>query len=267
MNLKKELIKHNKPTNNNHNKITKEITTEINTIESVVIETTLNKLFMTMKNTEHLEEVRVGLHASSIIASDEMFCYREQVLSLLYHQQQGSELSIPTLRIFAAGVSIHEKWQNMFQKSGIVVKNEARSFAQKYDLYFTPDSIIKINNKEYVVEIKSMNTYSFKNAKSHPSGQKQCMLYMHLLGIENGFVLAEDKNTQEIKIFPVTYDYKKILPFIDRLNEIQVMKKAFIENKEVPPRKCSSSNCKRAEECNMRAVCFGDKETRSKLKL
>lgn len=237
-----------------------------NSSETLVIKQRLNKLFIEMRDTRHLDEERAGLHGSAIIDSDANFCYRCQLLSLFYKQGQGKDLPVNLLRIFSEGNAIHGKWQDMFEKAGIAVRNEARSYSEKYDLYFTPDSIIKINGKLYVVEIKSMNTFSFKKATSHPSGQKQCMLYMHLLGIPNGFVLAEDKNSQEFEIFPVVYDYNKILPYIARLNEIQEMKRDFIKSKTVPPRKCKNANVKRALECSMRDCCFNIGEGRIKLK-
>lgn len=232
---------------------------------ALVLEHKLNSFFYTMRDEGNAEEKRVGLHASSIIQSDDVFCHRAQVLSLFYEQGQGHDLPVGLLKIFAAGDSIHEKWQNMFIKNGICVKNEARSFSEKYDLIFTPDAILNINNKLYVGEIKSMNTFSFKKATSHPSGEKQCLIYMHLLGIEDGFVLAEDKNDQNIKVFPVKYDYKKVLPYIDRLNEVQEMKKEFLENKVMPARKCRSSDVKRAQSCNLRDCCFNIGNGRVKL--
>lgn len=237
----------------------------LNSSETLIIKQRLNKLFVDMRDVRHLDEERVGLHASAIIDSDANFCYRCQLLSLFYKQGQGRDLPIGLLRIFAEGNAIHEKWQNMFEKTGIAIKNEARSYSEKYDLYFTPDSLVKINGKIYVVEIKSMNTFAFKHAKSHPSGQKQCMLYMHLLGISNGFVLADDKNSQEFEIFPVVYDHEKVLPYIERLNEIQNMKRDFVENKVAPPRKCKDANVKRALECSMRDCCFNIGDGRKKL--
>lgn len=273
MDLKKDLIKKSKKENATKTKKKYEPSyneanaEKTNTIESRIIESRMNRLFVEMRNVEHLDEVRTGLHASAIITSDNDFCYREQVLSLFYHQNQGKELSVGLLKIFAAGNSIHEKWQTMFEKSGILIKNEVRSFSAKYDLLFTPDSIVSLNGKDYVVEIKSMNTFAFQKAKSHPMGQKQCMLYMHLLGIPNGFVLVEDKNSQDIKVFPVEYDYQAVLPYLDRLNEVQELKKDFVENRVVPSRKCDDANCKRALECNMRDVCFGSREIRRELRL
>lgn len=222
--------------------------------ESIIIEQRLNKMFYTMR--DNLEDDRVGLHASSIIGGDDSFCYRCQVLSLFFVQNKGHELPVTSLKIFAAGNSIHEKWQNMFIRSGAAVKIEARSFSEKYELYFTPDAIIEMNGKQYVVEIKSMNTYSFKHATSHPSGRKQCMLYMHMLGIPNGFVLAEDKNTQDIKIFPVEYDYSVVVPYLTRLHEVQEMKKAFIKHKELPARHCKNCDTKQAVGCSMRDACW-----------
>lgn len=268
--FKKQLIKEsNKVKEAKETKLIKEIkkvkaATTVNTADTLVIEHKLNKMFLTMR--DHREETRAGLHGSAIIQPDSSFCYRAQLLSLFYEQTQGHELPVGLLKIFAAGNSIHEKWQTMFEKCDVCVKNEARSFSEKYDMYFTPDSILRINDKLYVCEIKSMNTFSFKKATSHPSGEKQCLLYMHLLGIEDGFVLAEDKNDQNIKIFPVKYDYEKVLPYIDRLNEIQEMKKDFVENKTVPERRCKSSETKQALSCNMRECCFNIGNGRKKLK-
>ena len=51
----------------------------------MIIESRLNKLYYT--STEH--ENRYGLHASAVIASDNEFCYREQLLSLFYEMNQG----------------------------------------------------------------------------------------------------------------------------------------------------------------------------------
>lgn len=222
-------------------------------IQGLIIESKLNPLFY-LRN--ELDEERAGLHASSIIGSENDLCYRQQVLSLLFKQNQGEGIPIRLARIFAAGNSIHEKWQNMFIKGGIADQIEGRSYSEQYELYFTPDAVIVLEGKKYVVEIKSMNTFSFKKANNHPSGRKQMQLYMHLLGIPQGFVLAENKNSQDVKIFYERYDPEVVMPFIARLNSIQEMKQAFIEHKEMPPRKCKKSGSKKAEGCNMRDACF-----------
>lgn len=241
-----------------------------NTLKRLALKQKFANMFIIAR--EDRQEVRTGLHASAIIAGDDSFCYREQVLSLIYKQNQGEQLPVKALQIFEAGESIHVKWQTLFEKcsgklSGFkLIKNEARSYSEKYHLLFTPDAIVEIDNVKYIVEIKSMNTFAFKHAieskNPHPSGQKQCNLYMHLTGIRHGLLLLEDKNTQDFELFPIEYDREAVLPYIDRLITVNIMYEDLLKNKVVPQRKCKNSACKRAESCMMRDACFGIKRER-----
>ena len=243
--------------------------------EGLIIEQKLNKLFYERPNIieeskfvrlvlskNGFDADRAGLHASAIIVGDAEFCYREQVLSLFYKQIQGHNIPVGLKRIFEEGNAIHEKWQRLLIRGGLGTKDDMdRSrFSDEYDLSFTPDAApIKIGKHEYVVEIKSVNTYSFKKMQSHPSGKKQLMLYMHLTGIHKGFVLAEDKNTQDFKVFCYDYDKEVILPYIERLEAIQYYKQRVIEEGKMVGRAidCDSSSCKKALKCNMRDACWG----------
>jgi len=216
-----------------------------------------------LKNGESRE--RIGLHGSTVLKDD--ICYRAQVLSLLFKQSQGEELPLETLAIFEEGNAIHEKWQRLFIRGGLgnAVDMDRTRFAQGYELLYTPDAIININGKQYVVEIKSMNTFSYKQNNEHPTGGKQCLLYMYLCNIQNGFVLMEDKNTQDFKIQLVGYDEQKIQPMIERLKEIQKLKAEFIKTKKPPKRICENSECKQAESCFMRDCCWNIGAGRIKL--
>lgn len=244
----------------------------------LLIETKLNKLFFLPEVMEdELKMIRMqysqkggdryGLHASSIIDTENHFCYRQQVLSLFFKQSQGENIPVGLKRIFEAGTSIGEKWQRLFLRGGLGKPEwmDISQFKKEYDLSYTPDAIIVIGKTKYLVEIKSQNTFAFKKATSHPSGQKQLRLYMYLTGIENGFVLVEDKNTQDIKIFPEVNNPVNIEEYIERLEMIQVYKHKFIKNKKPPKRICKSSTCKRAEECAMKDACFNIGMKRVKL--
>jgi hypothetical protein len=222
-------------------------------LQALIIRNHLDGLF---KLRDHRDEIRAGLHASSVIASDNEFCYRQQVLSLLYQQSQGENLDPKMARIYMAGDSIHEKWQRLFVKGGLAHRIEGRRFSDLYELFFTPDAEIVINMVKFVVEIKSMNTFSFQKANSHPSGRLQLMLYMHLLGVPNGFILAEDKNTQDYKIFLQQYEYEPIKHILNRLSGIQEMKKIYLKTGELPPRRCKNTETKRAQDCSLCSACF-----------
>ena len=224
-------------------------------IENLLLERKLNELFRIPRDNA---EERKGLHASAIIASDSAFCIREQILSLFYKRNEEENISDGLLRIFAEGNAVHEKWQNMFERAGIARGIEDRGYSKLFDLYMTPDAIIELNNKLYVVEIKSANTFSYKNMKtSHPSGTHQLQLYMHFLCIPRGFVLVEDKNTQEFKIFPVRYEPGLATPYVKRLYEINEAKESFLMDNTLPARTCKSVGCTRASRCAMSNACFG----------
>lgn len=220
-----------------------------------------------LKNGEALE--RIGLHASAMVKEKD-FCYRQQVLSLFFKMSQGEELSLKSKCIFEEGNAIHEKWQRLFIRGGLGTYKDMDSTQLKpeYDLSFTPDAILTISGKKYICEIKSMNTFAFQKSKGHPSGRKQCMLYEYLTGIHNGFVLMEDKNTQDFKIEMVPYDFSEISTAVEHLEAIQEYKHNFITTKKPPKRceLCKTYNSKRAKECQMRDACWNQGMGRIKLK-
>lgn len=248
--------------------------------ESARLEKILNKTFYLEKNigeeVKFLRQVmtrgketqeRKGLHASAIIVSDEKFCLRQQVLSMLYKMDQGEQVSIGLKRIFEEGNAIHEKWQRLFIRAGYSKAEDLdmTQFQEEYELSYTPDIICRIPEfyeGEMVGEIKSVNTRQFwkmvKEGARHKSGEKQCQLYMHFRGLKKGFVLCEDKNTQEFLVFVLDYDYDVVKPYVKRLEKIKDKKRKVLEEKRMVIRKekCNSPNCKMAESCQMRDACY-----------
>lgn len=210
---------------------------------------------------------RIGLHASALIEPPSKYCERQQLLSLIYRQTQGEETPVGLKRIFEEGNAIHEKWQRLFIRAGYSKHTDLDKtiFNDDYQLSYTPDIICTIpefSDKSLVIEVKSMNTYSYKKNRSHSSGKKQLHLYMHLTGIHQGAVLMEDKNTQEFKVRYYTYDAKEVETPVGRLNRLsELYKKHFNEAFEnidnvVKCEGCDSPYCKRAEHCSMKGACW-----------
>ena len=256
--------------------------TKIQSSEAAEIEKLFNSLFYAKKNMD--EEVkfvkqmftrggdsheRYGLHTSAIIVGDDKFCYREQVLSLLYKQAQGEQVPQNLIRIFEEGNAIHEKWQRLFIRGGLC-KAEDLDFSKFYDEYevgYTPDAILTINGEKYVVEIKSVNTYQFMKMTNHPTAKKQVNMYMHFTGIHKGIILCEDKNTQQFKVFLVTYDPDVVAPYIERLEAVKYYKQRVFEEGKMVKRcdQCTSKVCKRAITCAMRDACWNTGKGRVRL--
>ena len=216
---------------------------------------------------------RVGLHASAILAGHKEFCMRAQVLSLLYKQLQGEEVSVNLKRIFEEGNAIHEKWQRMFIRAGWSKAEDLdfTRFHEEYKMSFTPDIICSIpemfDGEPMVGEIKSVNTYQFQKMIKHPSAWKQCQWYMHLTGLKKGFVLCDDKNTQDFKLEVYDYDYDLVAPFIERAEAVMFYyERVLSEGKMVKrPDDATAYDCKRCERCSMKDACWNKGQGRIRL--
>lgn len=251
--------------------------TKIQSSDATKMEKIMNEMFFLPKDVEKeaafvkqvmtrgLETTeRVGLHASALIKDDRSFCLREQVLSLIYKQLQGEQISPGLKRIFEEGNAIHEKWQRMFLRAGYsnVDELDVTQFNKKYRISFTPDIICYIpefcKDSKMIGELKSVNTYQFQKMLRHPTAWKQLQWYMFLTGIHKGFVLSEDKNTQDFKLEIYDFDPEIVAPFIDRAEEIKhCYKRVFSEGKMVPrPNDCKKPDSKRCKSCAMRDACW-----------
>lgn len=248
-----------------------------NTMLAMYIKEELNKLFyLPPKYDEELEmlkyqydnefDERYGVHGSSV--SGGKMCLKKEVINIMYmrfkmkgkkvpnkiykafkHIEAQENRSTPThlARIYEEGKSIGTKWQRLFIRGGLGVKEDmdVSRLVDKYDLLYTPDGIIELDGNKYVVEIKSANDNSYTGMKNkHPSGNKQLRLYMHMEGIERGFVLVDNKNTSDFKIFPetnVSEEDKDIKKSIEKLEEIQKAKRKTLKTKKFP--QCTCGKC------------------------
>lgn len=263
--------------------------TKIQSSDAAVLEKLFNNLFYEPKDieeeTKFVKQVmtrglesqeRVGLHASAMLVGDKDFCMRAQVLSLIYKQLQGQQISVSLMRIFEEGNAIHEKWQRLMIRGryGKAEDMDRTRMCDEYMLSYTPDIDCLIPDffeGRMIGEIKSVNTYQFQRMTKHPSAWKQCQWYMHLCikdakdkgtwnGIDytKGFVLSDDKNTQDFKIEVYDYEPTKIEPFAERAESIMFhYGKVFSEKKMVArPKDAKSPTCKRCSECAMREACW-----------
>ena len=263
--------------------------TKIQSTDAAALEKIFNNMFYLDKNieeeTKFVKQVmtrglesqeRVGLHASAMLVGDKEFCLRAQVLSLIYKQLQGQQTAVGLMRIFEQGNAIHEKWQRLFIRAGYGKAKDMdfTRFDDDYILSYTPDIVCLIPEffeGKMIGEIKSVNTYQCQKMTKHPSAWKQCQWYMHLCikyekkkGTWNGkdytkgFVLSEDKNTQDFKLEVYDYDPTLIEPFAGRADSIIYhYDRVFEEHKMVKrPKDATNSTCKRCKDCFMREACW-----------
>lgn len=264
--------------------------TTIQTSDAAALEKLFNQMFYLPKvpeaETAFVRQVmtrgletaeRAGLHASALTTGDKQFCLRQQALSLKYKQLQGEQVAPPLRRIFAEGDAVHEKWQRLFLRAGYaeVEGLDKTCFNTQYRISFTPDILCHIPQFFegcMVGELKSVNTYQYAKMSRHPSAWKQCQFYMHLKIAEEkkagawngvdwtkGFVLSEDKNTQQFKLEVYEYDPTMVQPFVDRAKAVKQAYKAMVKSgvDAIPrPSDASGPACKRCHDCPMHDACW-----------
>lgn len=229
--------------------------------------------FVRQVMTRGLEsQERRGLHASAMLVSDGEFCLRQQVLSLVYKQSQDQDTPVHLKRIFEQGNAIHEKWQRLFirAKYGKAEDMDRTRVNEKYMMSFSPDAVVTIPEfypEPMVVEIKSVNSFSFQKQTKHPSAWKQCQWYMYNLGLKKGIVLSEDKNTQDYRLELYDYDPELVAPFIDRAESIVYYYKLLMEEHKMvaKPKEATSPSCKKCSDCFMKGACWNTGMGRIKL--
>jgi len=119
--------------------------------------------------------LRTGLHASSVLVSDEEWCIREHVLMEFFSQQAVHPESMPwdwrKQMIFENGWDLHRRWQRLFaneanvvhsdQGEGIRPELDLTHYDETREVYFSPDAILEFGGQRYVVEIKGINHDEF----------------------------------------------------------------------------------------------------------
>lgn len=272
--------------------------TKIQQSDAAILEKIFNQMFYIGKDikreTAFVEQVmtrgletqeRSGLHASAIIVGDGKWCLRQQVLSLLYKQLQGEQVGTGLKRIFEEGNAAHEKWQRLFLRAGYsdVCDLDVTKFNSKWRVSYTPDiecTIPSYFDGKMIGELKSVNTFQFQKMGKHPSAWKQCQWYMCLSiareraagtwnGIDytKGFVISEDKNTQDFKVEVYDYNSDLVQPFVERCRAIKNAYKEFKTSNTMVarPKGATSFDCKKCKECPMRDACWNVGEGRKRI--
>lgn len=210
-------------------------------------------------------------HASNILAIDSEFCLRKLVLMALYPDEAERPAVKPwdghQNAVFLNGWTLHEKYQDLFKRFGRVIYTNEKPeldlthFDDERLLFFSPDAIIEHCNEVMPVEIKGYKHSTFEKLdESGPAPEAahhQVNLYMHLLGLQHALILVEDKDTQEFKVWCVTYNRQLVQPYLDRIYKFKgALARAKQQGAEPPARVCRSSGDRLAQKCEMCRFCF-----------
>jgi len=140
----------------------------------------------------------------------------------MYFNGDSFNVSPRLQRIFDNGHYVHERLQRYLEECGILFQVEVPLENKEYQIRGTCDAIIRIGDKDGIVEIKSCNQnvfYSLHEPKAEHVVQLH--LYMFMSGIPRGVLLYECKNDQELKNFFVKQDPEVLEPVLEKIKYVQ----------------------------------------------
>lgn len=157
------------------------------------------------------------------------------------------------MRIFEHGENIHRSIFNILYRLRLGVVTEIPIPSQEI-ISGRADAILCVNNENYVLDIKSINSMIFKNM-SAPKEENvyQIQLYLHFFNIKKGILLYVDKDQQNLREFFIDYDEQLVKSLLDKFYAL----KQQVETNVIParladyPRNWQCSYCQFKDICKM----------------
>lgn len=176
-----------------------------------------------------------------------------------FKQAPAREIEAERLRVFEYGNYIHQLILRPLFSLRLIRATEVDIKPQEI-ITGRADAIISINGEPYVLDIKSISGKIDLGKMLEPKLEDcyQIQLYLHYFGIKKGILLYLNKDTQEIKEFPIIYNegiVKKLLVDFEKL-------KTKIESNIVPQRLIDFPENWQCRYCEFREICeiVGEKE-------
>lgn len=170
------------------------------------------------------------------------------------------DFTAKSMATMATGTSAHERIQKAMDNSGILVKSEMQIVNSDPPVRGFVDVIVRVGEKKLIGEIKTtmQEAYLWRQAKKKGAAYHmyQILLYMRILGYDEGFLLYENKSNNDMLVIPVQMDVANATAIDDALEWMRTVWKAHQENK-LPTRPFTKRSpiCK---DCPFFNVCWED---------
>jgi CRISPR/Cas system-associated exonuclease Cas4 (RecB family) len=158
------------------------------------------------------------------------------------------------------GVDAHTRLEDLFKAADLLIDRELEIKMEDPPIMGYADVLINWKGEEIVGEIKTtrQEVFMHRAMQRKPASEHllQVLIYMHVLKKQKGFILYENKNTQQILVIPVIMnDHNK-----------EELEKAFMWMREVrsaweagtPPKPVFQQRNKICQSCPVNKVCWSD---------
>ncbi|QNO12509.1 Cas4 family exonuclease [Streptomyces phage MulchMansion] len=160
----------------------------------------------------------------------------------------------------ANGTAAHTRIEKLFGDAGVLDEAEKEVTYQNPPIRGFVDVVVDFEGKKIVGEFKTTRQESYIHREANGTAidyhKVQVLIYMRVLGIDDGFVLYENKNTQELFLVPLKMDERNS-EYTDYLFEWMRETRELWENRTLPTRPFTSKN-KACKSCALFNVCWNE---------
>lgn len=155
----------------------------------------------------------------------------------------------------------HERIQSNLETMGVLKHKELEVTNENPPIRGFIDAIIDWKEMELPVEVKTANSMSFQfrtnTGKPSDSHFVQFLIYLKLTKSREGFLLYENKDTQEILIIPITVSERN-KEIVNYLFDWMTATYGAWRGDLLPERPWTRKNAKICQGCPVREACFNE---------
>lgn len=173
-------------------------------------------------------------------------------------------------RIMEAGIDRHARIQGKLKELGWADDDniEIKLSLEDPPVFGFVDAIIDYMNFRWVVEVKTAGGAKFAGLKASGKPMSyhviQILIYMHVLGLDRGFLIYENRDTLELYVVPIEMK-NRYAEYVEKLfGWMRRVREVTVDENKVPLRsfKKDSRECKF---CPLQEVCWADGEGEVKI--
>lgn len=158
------------------------------------------------------------------------------------------------------GTQAHERIQGLMKEAGILIDEEIEVKMSDPPIRGFMDALVKWKGERVVGEIKTTRQEVFlhRQATMKPSGNHlfQILIYMRITGCKYGFLLYENKNSQEFLLIPVEMTDENSRLLDECLDWLRTVYKSWQDKKA--PERCFTQRNKICKNCPFYEYCWSD---------
>jgi CRISPR/Cas system-associated exonuclease Cas4 (RecB family) len=162
------------------------------------------------------------------------------------------------------GTYAHDRIQKIIEETGTLKEMEREILSDDPPIRGFADVVLDWNDTEIIGEIKTTKEEQFihrqSSMKPSPNHLLQILTYMKVEGASEGFLLYENKNTQEICVIPISMNERHTKIIDDTFDWMREVYSMYVDN--IIPARGFAKTSYACANCPVKKHCWAAKENK-----